>query len=319
MPGEQHIPDESVAGEPARVTVAICTYQRNEPLKKLLTALSRIADRDKDRMILGVVVADDNADQLARELVQSFDNSFQLGATYRYSGARNISKARNLAVETAAGIGDWIAMTDDDCEPSDQWLSELLRVQEMTGAKVITGPLIRRAPEGSPQWIVDQPFLSMSRFDAIDGQEMTQAFTNNSMIAAEIINNDPALRFNPEFGRIGGEDMVFYRQISRAGFKICFAKDALVFENEEEERLTLSYQFRRFFWYGNTSIQTSLEQGDRRGKLVVHSFATIARSLIYPVSRAVRGEKPQMMFSLARILEGFGKLAGVAGIKVKHK
>jgi succinoglycan biosynthesis protein ExoM len=270
-------------------------------------------------MSIGVVVVDDSAEQLARELVLSFSGDFELKAAYRHSGSRNISKARNLAVETASEIGDWIAMTDDDCEPSDHWLTELHRVQRETGAQVITGPLVRRAPDGSPRWLIEQPFLSASRFDGIDGQEMEHAFTNNSMLSSILIKENPDLRFKPEFGRIGGEDMVFYRQVAKSGYKICFAQNALVYENEEPERLTIRYQMRRFFWYGNTSIQTSLERGVTRPRLATHSLATLGRAILFPLSRVIRGKKPQMLYSLALVLEGAGKLVGVIGITVKHR
>lgn len=305
--------------ERLRVVVAICTYHRNEALEKLLSELVRTARSNADAVDLGVVVSDDSAEQLARELVMSFDSRFKLGATYRHSGARNISKARNLAIETAAAIADWVAMTDDDCEPGESWLAELLRIQAETDAQVVTGPLVRRAPPGSPKWIVEQPFLALCQFTARDGEELGQAFTNNSMISARVLIDNPDLRFDTDFGRIGGEDMVFYRQVARAGHKICFARNALVFENEGVERLTLTYQLRRFFWYGNTSVLTSIEQGFSRNRMAVHGFATVMRALAYPIGRAIKGNQPHLLYSLARIFEGFGKLAGVAGIRVPHR
>jgi succinoglycan biosynthesis protein ExoM len=302
-----------------RVAVAVCTYRRNEALRLLLTALVRMAADGKDNFALGIVVVDDSAEKLARDLVRSFDDSFELGATYRHSGARNISKARNLAIETAAEVADWIAMTDDDCEPSDAWLAELLRIQAITGAQVVTGGLVRRAPQGTPKWLTDQPFLNRSRFDASDGQELSTAFTNNCLISSALVKANPDLRFKTEFGRIGGEDTVFFHEIARSGHTIRFARNALMYENEDEDRLTLRYQLRRFFWYGNTSVQTSLQKGVKRGKLTLHGFATIARAAAEPFSRIAGGQKPQMLYALARVCEGAGKLAGVVGIRVNHK
>jgi len=81
----------------------------------------------------------------------------------------------------------------------------------------------------------------------------------------------------------------------------------------------LSSQLRRFFWYGNSSIHTSLPKGVTRGKLALHSLATIARAMAAPFSKAASGQSPQLLYSLARVFEGMGKLAGVAGIKVNHK
>ena len=319
MMDSKHSAENICPPERLRVAVAICTYQRNEALARLLGSLARLARLNANDLSLGVVVVDDSVEQLARELVLKFSEEFELKATYRHSGARNISKARNLAVETASEIGDWIAMTDDDCEPGDHWLAELNRVRLATGAQVVTGPLVRCAPKGSPNWLVEQPFLNRSRFHGVDGQEMEHAFTNNSIISARLIREYPDLRFKPEFGRIGGEDMVFFRQVAKAGHKICFARHAIVYENEEPERLTITYQLRRFFWYGNTSIQTSLQQGVTRPRLAVHSLATIIRAILLPFSRMTQGKKPQSLYSLALVIEGAGKLAGVLGIRISHR
>ena len=80
-------------------------------------------------------------------------------------------------------------MTDDDCEPSEQWLVELVRVQKEYEADVVTGPLYRRAPDTAPHWLRSQPFLELSAFQAETGQPMETAFTNNSMISAALLRN----------------------------------------------------------------------------------------------------------------------------------
>jgi succinoglycan biosynthesis protein ExoM len=53
----------------------------------------------------------------------------------RRSGSQNISLARNLAIDTAVGIGEWVAMTEDDCEFSEEWLEALLDAQQADGRR----------------------------------------------------------------------------------------------------------------------------------------------------------------------------------------
>ena len=302
------------------LTVAICTFKRNGPLELLLSKLAILGETDRDRYALGIAVTDDSADRQAETLVASFADRFERGVEYRHSGKRNISIARNLVLETAAATGaDWIAMTDDDCEPSDQWLTELLRVQRDTDADIVTGPLIRRAPADAPRWLQTQPFLAVTAFQAETGQEMALAFTNNSMIPTRLIRDERRFRFDPEFGRIGGEDMVFYRAVAKAGYRIVFAREAQVFENEEPERLTISYQLRRHFWVGNSSTRTRLEEGASRPRMAIHSAATAVRALRRPVARLFAGKSPQLLYFAAQMLEAAGKLVGVAGIRVNHK
>ncbi|MGB3737843.1 MAG: glycosyltransferase [Pontixanthobacter sp.] len=302
------------------IVVAICTFHRNGPLRLLLDALARIADRERDTMAIGVAVVDDSADRQAQPVTVDFVERFEHGLTYRHSGKRNIAAARNLALETALEMGaQWIAMTDDDCEPAENWLNELLQVQRKFDADVVTGPLRRRAPDHAPLWLRSQPFLNVTAFQAETGASMQTAFTNNSMISAEVLRQDPQLRFDLAFGRIGGEDMVFYRAIAKSGHRIVFAADALVFENEEDERLTFSYQMRRHFWVGNSSVRTSLKNGASKSRMAVHGLAGLPRALRRPITRMIGGERPQFLYCLAQIMESCGKLAGAAGMEVKHK
>jgi succinoglycan biosynthesis protein ExoM len=301
------------------MTVAICTYKRNEPLAFLISKLREMGQSDRDTYSLGVVIVDDNADQRAKPIAQQFEGQFENGVHYVHSGAANISTARNLAIETGASVGDWVAMTDDDCEPSEQWLAELLAVQARTGADVVSGGLTRRAGPGSPKWIAEQPFLSRSQFEAEDGEDIGHGFTNNSMISAAFINTHKDVRFRTEFGKIGGEDTVFFREVKERGAKMVWAQNARMFENEEEERLSYSYQLRRFFWYGNSSSLTSLRNGQSRPRMAVHSIGSALRAFLHPVKRLAKGQKPQFRYFLALISESCGKFAGVCGIRVSHK
>src|SRR3954462_12841075 len=98
------------------IAVAICTYNRNEELVVLLNALLASSAHLNNRAAVGVVVIDDSAAGNARNVVERFQDRFELGIKYYISGRQNISIARNLAINTASEMADWIAMTDDDCE-----------------------------------------------------------------------------------------------------------------------------------------------------------------------------------------------------------
>jgi succinoglycan biosynthesis protein ExoM len=248
-----------------------------------------------------------------------FESDLQNGLTYRVSGHRNISIARNLAIETAAMLGDWVAMTDDDCEPSAGWLRSLLTVQRQTKADAVTGLMVRRVPAGSPEWITSQPFLTFDAANPLDEQEMTTAFTNNAMISSSWLLAHPEHRFDPRLGRIGGEDMAFFRAARAAGLKIHFSSNGFVFENEPEYRTTFRYQLRRFYWHGNSTYVTMLAQGTRPTRALIHGVATLARALIRPAARLCRRKPPQCRYTLATILLSFGIISGYLGIRVRHR
>ena len=309
----------SEAGVRKKIAIAICTYKRNEPLSVLLNALIACAGRVKNRAALGVAIVDDTADGQARSVAEEFADKFELGVTYRISGKQNISIARNLALEAAFGIGDWIAMTDDDCEPPPQWLEALLDMQERTGADAITGRMVRRAPEDAPRWIRDQPFLDLGVEERPDGSEMSVAATFNTLISGEWLREHPTIRFDPNMGVVGGEDMVFFRAAKAAGLKICFSERGFVHENEPADRATFGYQLYVYFWHGNSAALACVEDGMKRWRVFVHGSASLIRAGARPVGRLLRGQKPQMRFCLAQILHAVGKQLGAAGVRIDHR
>jgi succinoglycan biosynthesis protein ExoM len=303
----------------ATIAVAICTYKRNDLLERLLEALPACAEGVRDRAALGVVIVDDTAEGQARPVAQAFAKQFELGLEYRISGKQNISLARNLAVETAMDMADWTVMTDDDCEPPPQWLEALLDLEQRTGADAVTGRMVRRVPDGSPRWITEQPFLELGVEELPDGGDMAAAATFNTMISNRWLKTHPKIRFDPDYGVIGGEDMVFFRAAKAAGLKIRFSEKAFVYENEPAERATFGYQLYVHFWHGNSAALACIESGMNRSRMFVHGSASLARAIVRPAARVVRGQKPQLRFGLAQVLHATGKLLGTAGVRVDHR
>ena len=305
--------------ERTKVIVAVCTYNRNEALRTLLDALIVTSDEVRYRVDVGVVIVDDNADGKARPVVESFEGRFALGVHYRTSGKQNISLARNIAIETAASMGDWIAMTDDDCEPVPGWLREHVTSQERTGADVITGPMCVRVPPGSPKWIEAEPFFEDQLLGFADGAEADTAATNNSMLRAAFVRDNPEIRFLPELGVIGGEDMVFYRTAHRAGLRIVYSAGAAVWANEPPSRATLRHQLKYRFWLGNTEYVTNRVLGDATpARLVLRGMNGMRRAVLRSPIRLARGQRPQWRYSFACVLRSTGLLLGPAGVRLRH-
>jgi succinoglycan biosynthesis protein ExoM len=309
----------AVVPDRTTVAVAVCTYKRNDLLTRLLEALIACAERVKDRAGVGVAIVDDTAEGQARPVAEAFADRFEVGVEYRISGKQNISLARNLAVETAIGMADWLAMTDDDCEPPPEWLEALLDVQGATGADAVTGRMVRRVPEGSPRWITEQPFLDLGVEEFADGGEVPSAATFNTMISSKWLKAHPEIRFAPEMGVIGGEDMVFFRAAKAAGLSMRFSTKGFVYENELPERATFGYQLYVHLWHGNSAALACIESGMKRGRMLVHGGASLGRAAFRPIARLATGKKPQLRYSLARLLHASGKILGSAGVRIDHR
>ena len=301
------------------IVVAVCTYKRNDALAHLLEALLICAAHLGNRGAVGIVVVDDCPDGRACDVVERFKGCFELGVVYRISGHQNISLARNLAIETASELAMWTAMTDDDCEPVPEWLDALLEMQQRTGADAVMGPMVRRVPPGSPMWLTNEPFLEVGMVSLDDGAEVPAAATHNSMISSQWLREHPMIRFDPAFGVIGGEDMVFYRGAHVAGLRIHYAQRAVVYENETPARATLAYQLRSFFWHGNSIYATMVHDGVHPIRMFLHGVSSLLRAIMRPIVRLCRGQRPQLRYCLASMLLALGEMIGPLGIRIGHR
>ena len=302
-----------------RIAVYVCTYKRNEPLVRLLATLQIAADRVAMRAEVGVAVVDDNPDGRAESVVGHFENHFALGLHYRHAGSQNISIARNTGLEAAAEIGDWVAMTDDDIVVPEDWFVQHLDLQERTSADATTGPLLLRFPEDSPSWIRSEPFDSFGLLDYEDDSEVPICATGNSMLRASFLKANPEIRFDPDLGVLGGEDMVFYRAAVGAGLRCFFSTTTAVYEVEPDERSTLRFQLGRTMWMGNTKYLTNIRAGDAtRSRLFLRSGKVMVQAILRPLSRIFAGKRPQVRFAAALFAEGLGTMSGLVGVKLDH-
>jgi succinoglycan biosynthesis protein ExoM len=303
------------------IAVYVCTYRRNEPLRTMLDSLAAAAARVQPEVEITVVVVDDNPDGQAKDVVAEFPGGFAGGLHYRYSGAQNISLARNTGLEAAAELAEWVAMTDDDQTVSERWFEALLDVQRRTGADAVTGPVVLRYPHGCPRWMLDQPFAEiMEAQPQPDGAAVGVCSTGNSMLRASFLRDHPEIRFRTDLGRLGGEDMVFYAAAVAAGLDARYSIEAVCYAEQPPERSTYRHLVRTSWWMGNTEFVTSYESGTAtRSRLALRGARRLLVALARPIRRRLAGEDGHWRYAGASVARSFGMLVGVIGIKVAHK
>lgn len=306
--------------ERLRIALYVCTYQRNDELDRLLRSVKRSSDDVSALADVGVVVVDDNADQRAKSVVENFSDEFPLGLHYRTSGKQNISMARNVGIDGALEFGDVVAMTDDDIVVPDDWFRQHLELRERTGASATTGPLLLEFDPGAGSWIHDEPFDEFGLLEFDDDAEVPICATGNSMVSAQFLRDHPEIRFDPDLGVVGGEDMVFYRAAIGAGLRAHFSKSVAVREIEPPERSTLGYQLGRAMWMGNTRYVTNLTSGDAtKGRLILRSGKIMVGAFLRSPQRIASRQAPQLRYSLAEFSEGIGMLSGIFGVRLDHR
>ena len=309
------------AAEPqTSIATYVCTYKRNEPLRRTLDSLAAAARRVQPRVGIAVVVVDDNPDGRAKEVVEGYEGPFALGLHYVHSGSENISIARNLGLEAAMPLADWVAMTDDDLEVVEDWFAAMLEVQRDSDADAVTGPVVVRYHEEAARWLTDQPFLDvLVAENHPNGAEVGVCSTGNSMIRSAFLRAHPEIRFRPDLGKLGGEDMVFYRAAVAAGLRARFATAAVCETEQSRDREHYRYQLHSCYWLGNSEFLTNHESGQAtRARLAVRGVRRLAEAIARPFTRMAQGKKPQWRYGGALVARSAGILVGVMGIKVAH-
>lgn len=277
------------------VAICIATYRRPVQLRALLAALARLDDGF-------IVIVDNDAAGSARAVV---DES-QLPVTYAIEPERNISLARNRAIQLALHAGaEWLAFIDDDEVPRRDWLAELLRVQRETDAEVVTGPVVAKVPEGTPRWLHG---AFVRDRNVATGTRVPLAETANALVARSVLAR--GLLFEPEFGLSGGGDTRFFLRARLAGATIVWAADAIVEEDVPPSRARLGWLLRR--WYREGNAGAFVERG------VLPVFRWLPRRVLAAGAHLVMGAG--LLFvaparGLRLMVHAIGSLAGTLGFR----
>jgi len=288
-------------GSGIRVDVCVCTYRR----EMLTQCLDAIAAQDVQAEIR-IVVADNAEEQEAHARVEAFAADGRVPVTYIHAPARNISVARNACLDAANA--PLVAFLDDDEIADPRWLAELLAEADHGRWDAILGPVDAIYPPDAPQWMRDGAFHS-TRPVFVEG-EIRTGYTGNVLLRRQLIV-ELGLRFRPEFGRTGGEDLDFFYRLRDGGGRIGFAPKAVAVEQVPVGRASLSWLLRRSFRAGQ-SHGTRLRDVNRRLQLPLALAKAIACTGAALVAIPTAAKRNRL---LTRSALHFGVVARLAGLR----
>lgn len=308
----------TIVPDVSSLAVCICTFRRPDVLAGLLRRLAAIARNSADLVETTVVIVDDDPAGSARHVAEAAHEMFPGGIVYSMTGAGDLAVARNRALELGTERADWLALTDDDCIPDDGWLRSLVTVQRECDADCVSGACDTLWPDGTPSWLRDEPFVDAMVTEQ-NGARITMGYTKNVLLSAAFLRRT-GLTFDHRFGRIGGEDAMFFYSAAEAGMRNHFAANAIVREEVPLQRATLAYQLRRRFWYGNSEAITSISSRRvSRRRMAASGMKTILAGLIRPAPRIRHRDTPQWRFATAECLRGVGRVLGAVGVRISHR
>jgi succinoglycan biosynthesis protein ExoM len=238
-------PDDAVAPAvpvPAvAVDVCICTYLRPSVVETIRSVAAQLPPPAR------IVVVDNAPAPEAAERVRASQAGCAVPVVYRHAPARNISIARNAALQAA--VEDWIAFLDDDETAAPGWLAALLAEAERGGWDAVLGPVDADYPAGAPAWI--RALDAHSTRPVTSGGEIRKGYAGNVLLRRAVVER-LKLQFDPALGRTGGEDDSFFYGLTDGGGRIGFAPDALAREPVPEARMRLPWLLRRSFRMGQS-------------------------------------------------------------------
>ena len=262
------------ASEAPIISVIIPTFHRPDGA---LAAVRSILGQEGAPPLEIVLVDNDakqsckaTADQLAQEAGQT-------PFIYAVEPAAGVANARNKAVSLARGT--FIAFLDDDEVAKPNWLANLVRAQQETGADVVFGPIEARLPvEHNVPHTYFQNFFSR-RLDGPTRLIDIPYGCGNCFLKRETVFTK-AEPFNPAANETGGEDDILWREVVAKGGRFGWAEDAWVYEDVPPSRATWAYLTKRAFAFGHNTTGQWYHRADRDyGRMVFSMAKGVAQAL----------------------------------------
>lgn len=270
------------------VSVVVSTFNRSALLRDCLAALA-----GQDHPSYEVVVVDDGSG--AEHADANAAIAAASGVRLLRQENRGPASARNRGVEAARG--DYVAFTDDDCEPAPTWLRRLTTGATVTnarGGRTVNG-LADDVYADATQLLIDYLY---EYYRARDGR----FFTSNNLL----MPRRPLLElggFDETMRHAGGEDRELCGRWLARGWGLDFVEDAVVHHGHA---LTLARFWRQHFTYGRGAWTYRLRRRRWTTRPVrLEPFAFYRDLLLYPRARA-RGWQSSALLLLAQVANASG-------------
>ncbi|WP_298111142.1 glycosyltransferase [Bradyrhizobium sp.] len=219
--------------------VCVPCFRRPEHLRRTLRSL---ADQRTDRRFAVVMVENDasacGSVPVAGEFLQGGGLSGLCVVEPRQGNCHAINAAFEAA-QTIFSAASYFLMIDDDEIASPDWLEEMVRSAEETGADVIGGPVLQRFDDGVRQGLERHPAFRPA-YDA-SGPVPIIYGCGNCLIKRSTFDHLGSPAFDPRFNFLGGGDVDFFTRCRRSGMKFHWVAGAVITETVPDNRTRASW------------------------------------------------------------------------------
>jgi glycosyltransferase involved in cell wall biosynthesis len=257
------------------ISVCICTYKRPRLLKNLLEMLQN--QITNDLFVYSVVVVDNDFNQSAKAIVESFKDNSKIQIEYYVEPIQNIALARNKAVVNSKG--DFVAFIDDDEFPIDDWLLNLYQTLNKYGVEGVLGPIKPYFDTSPPKWIIKGRVFERPAHETGTILNWNNTRTGNVLLKRNLFGKQKDL-FDPAYGS-GGEDRDFFRRMIKIGYKFIWCGEATVLELIPPVRFKRTFMLKRALLRGKVSLISSSPIDILKSVLAIAQYTLMLPFLLF--------------------------------------
>jgi succinoglycan biosynthesis protein ExoM len=266
-------------------TLAVCvpTCRRPRQLARLLRRLARA--RLPAGVELEVRVVDNDPERSAQPVLSTAARWAGLAGRLRVEVETEpgVAHVRNRLLDM--GPADLVAFIDDDAWPEPDCLVELVAELDRSGADLVLGYVLYELPPRAPRWLRRGRFLDCACGGPGAPLNWTAGRTSN-LLARGRWFFERGFRFDPLFGRTGGEDAELCSRLELAGATMVAAPRAIVREELPRGRTSLPWLLRREARCGSVHERVKSRRPEahhpalRNGAYVVRAVPKLAKGLL---------------------------------------
>lgn len=245
------------------ITVAVCTFNRAESLRRTLESFTQQAGVLSDQWQLWIV--DNNSNDHTKRVIESFFQKLPL--SYLFVAEQGLSAARNAMVDVCQT--KYLFFTDDDVSVHERWVSELFSaVTRCPEAGYFGGRILPRWDVPRPGWLkdLDLPMIS-SLYCYFELGDTERSFSMNdpmpfgANMGFKVENLRNAGPFRTDLGPMGlvpgrGDDSDMIQRLRLADISGVYLPNAICYHEFSLQRMRIGYLYRYGFEKGKAASLT---------------------------------------------------------------
>lgn len=309
----------------SNITIAVATRNRPLMLEKCLSSFLTV--KVPDFVTINYLIVENSKELTMMRIVDQFAACLKdpHSAALLHEPELGIPFARNRAIDAAIEKQcRWLIFIDDDETVDRNWLSHLISGAEAASYDLAAGPVIPTLPKEAltkkqtaiyEEYAADVQRRYKVRADHIKrGMEFRVDLATNNWIGRVASLQSEGLRFNEGMRYTGGTDTELSKRAKKAGLKLGWLPEAVVYEVVPHDRLTLKYVYDRARSQALTKYHLGYSVQGHRGLL--RSFATASQKAIVGLVSVAIGsiaDTRMQVQGIRRLGVSAGYLAGIFG------